>query len=61
MELKELSMTKNTAKERPKLGTKNFKKPYLRPRLVEYGDVAKLTASGGTRVMADGLRTFMGA
>jgi len=52
-------MTKKTTTETQKLETKERKKPYVRPHLVEYGSAAKLTASGGSTVMADGLGTFM--
>jgi hypothetical protein len=36
-----------------------LKKPYTRPHLIEYGNVAKLTASGGTSVVIDGVGTKM--
>jgi hypothetical protein len=47
-------MTKAT-KERQKATTQNSKKRYVRPHLVEYGNVAKLTASGGSRPPTDGM------
>ena len=31
------------------------KEPYVKPQLIEYGNVAKLTASNGTRLPVDGL------
>lgn len=31
------------------------KEPYVKPQLIEYGNVAKLTASNGTRFPVDGL------
>jgi hypothetical protein len=34
------------------------KRPYVRPRLIEYGSVAKLTASGGTKTPGDGSSTM---
>jgi hypothetical protein len=34
--------------------SRSLKKPYVRPRLVEYGNVAKLTASGGSHSFSDG-------
>ena len=52
-------MTKKTTTERPTPKTRNSKKPYASPRLVEYGNVAKLTASGGTRGNPDGIMTRM--
>jgi hypothetical protein len=36
------------------------KKPYARPRLVEYGNVAKLTASGGSKSFSDGMTRMPG-
>jgi len=50
----EIEMTK-AAKERKKPATQNSKKRYVRPHLVEYGNVAKLTASGGSRPPADSM------
>ena len=35
------------------------KRQYVRPRLIEYGSVAKLTASGGTVSAPDGTNTMM--
>jgi hypothetical protein len=49
----ELGMTKKIKAAQRKPETKNFKKAYVRPRLVEYGDVAKLTATGGSVPPAD--------
>jgi len=34
------------------------KRPYARPRLIEYGSVAKLTASGGSTTPGDGITAF---
>ena len=48
-----MEMTKITKAERQKPRTHSIKKPYVRPHLVEYGNVAKLTASGGSGA-ADG-------
>jgi len=50
---------KRTKIEQQKPEIKTTKKPYSRPRLVEYGDVAKLTASGGSSKFIDGLNTMM--
>lgn len=52
-------MTKKTKIDQQKPEIKNSKKPYARPRLVEYGDVAKLTSSGGSRGFPDGIMTLM--
>jgi hypothetical protein len=41
-------MTKST-KERAKKKEEPAKRRYVRPRLIEYGSVAKLTAGGFTR------------
>ncbi len=35
------------------------KRQYVRPRLTEYGSVAKLTASGGSVTVFDGTNTMM--
>jgi len=35
------------------------KRQYIRPRLIEYGSVAKLTASGGSVASGDGTATMM--
>ena len=51
--------TKNTT-ERQKPETKSSKKPYIRPHLVEYGNVAKLTASGGSKLPSDQMATMVG-
>ena len=52
--------TKKRAKhEIHKLGEEMVKKPYVSPRLVEDGNVAKLTSSGGTQLPIDGLQTKM--
>jgi hypothetical protein len=48
MELLGLVMSKKIKAERQKPRTESLKKPYIRPHLVEYGNVAKLTASGGS-------------
>jgi hypothetical protein len=53
-------MAKKTTTERHQPETKNSKKPYASPRLVEYGDVAKLTASGGSATPHDSM-TLMAA
>ncbi len=54
-------MTKNS-KDRHKAEKQSikklFKKPYVRPHLIEYGNVAKLTTSGGS-VPNDGAGTFL--
>jgi hypothetical protein len=50
-------MTKST-KERQTPAEQSFKKPYISPLLVEYGSVAKLTASGGS-TPNDGSGTFL--
>jgi hypothetical protein len=52
-------MTKKTTTERQTPETRISKKPYARPRLVEYGNVAKLTASGGSLGSPDGVMTKM--
>ncbi len=46
-------MTK-AKKELKKPEIRPIKKAYARPRLVEYGDVAKLTSSGGSIPPFDG-------
>jgi hypothetical protein len=46
-------MTKNT-KQAAKHKEERVKRQYTRPRLIEYGSVAKLTASGGTVSTFDG-------
>jgi len=57
-ELQGLEMTKKTKTERQKPRTQSIKKPYVRPHLVEYGNVAKLTTSGsGTG--SDGITSTM--
>jgi len=48
-----------TMKEQKEPNTQGRKKPYARPHLIEYGNVAKLTASGGTKTPADGVGTKM--
>ena len=48
-------MTKSIEKQ-PKDKEKQTKRRYVRPRLIEYGSVAKLTASGGTSTI-DGTAT----
>jgi hypothetical protein len=54
----ELRMNKSTIKrakqEIDRLAEKTLKKPYVSPRLVECGNVAKLTSSGGTTAPFDG-------
>ncbi len=47
-------MTKKPKAQQQKPRTESIKKPYTRPHLVEYGSVAKLTASGGSRAPYDG-------
>lgn len=42
-------MTKKPKTAHQKAEAKNSRKAYVRPRLVEYGDVAKLTATGGSK------------
>ena len=54
MELLGLVMSKKIKAERQKPRTESLKKPYARPHLVEYGSVAKLTASGGSKAPYDG-------
>ncbi|WP_422303243.1 lasso RiPP family leader peptide-containing protein [Candidatus Binatus sp.] len=50
-------MAKSTkARQTPE--KQSFKKPYTSPRLVEYGNVTKLTASGGS-APNDGSGTFL--
>lgn len=46
-------MTKSTER-RAKKKEERAKRPYVRPRLIEYGSVAKLTASGGSDLPVDG-------
>jgi hypothetical protein len=53
------STIKRAKQEMHKLGEGAAKKPYVSPRLVEYGNVAKLTSSGGTQLPIDGLMTRM--
>lgn len=53
------STTKRAKQGAHKLGEEIAKKPYVSPRLVEYGNVAKLTSSGGTQLPIDGLQTRM--
>jgi hypothetical protein len=48
-----------TTKEPKEPITQGLKKPYARPHLIEYGNVAKLTASGGTSGPIDGTSTMM--
>ncbi len=47
-------MIKKLETDGQKPRTQSVKKPYVRPHLVEYGNVAKLTASGGTVPPSDG-------
>jgi len=51
-------MTKNT-KQTVKPKEERVKRQYARPRLIEYGSVAKLTASGGTVSTFDGTVAMM--
>lgn len=51
------STIKRAKQETHKLGEGAVKKPYVSPRLVEYGNVAKLTSSGGTQLPFDGVPT----
>jgi hypothetical protein len=53
-------MTKNIKTEHQKPEIKKSKKSYVRPQLVEYGDVAKLTASGGSLVPHDAMSNMAG-
>lgn len=53
------STMKRAKQEIHKLGESTAKKRYVSPRLVEYGNVAKLTSSGGTQPPIDGLMTRM--
>jgi hypothetical protein len=53
------STMKRAKQEIHKLGEGATKKAYVSPRLVEYGNVAKLTSSGGTSLPIDGLQTKM--
>jgi hypothetical protein len=51
-------MAKNVTN--PKLRrTSKIKAPYVTPRLIEYGHVAKLTSSNGTLLPVDGLTQRM--
>ena len=49
-----MEMIKKIKTDAQKPRTQSIKKPYVRPHLVEYGNVAKLTASGGTAA-SDGI------
>jgi hypothetical protein len=49
-----------TKKELKKPEVQPVKKTYARPRLVEYGNVAKLTASGGTHLPVDSMVGMVG-
>jgi hypothetical protein len=51
-------MTKSTPQPAKKKAER-AKRQYIRPRLIEYGSVAKLTASGGTVNSPDGTNTMM--
>jgi hypothetical protein len=53
------STTKRAKQRVHEAGEESAKKPYVSPRLVEYGNVAKLTSSGGTQLPIDGLQTKM--
>ncbi len=50
-------MTKST-EQRAKEKEERAKRRYVRPRLIEYGNVAKLTASGGSQEPGDGTSTM---
>ena len=60
MELQGSEMIKKAKAEQRKPRTQSLKKPYIRPPLVEYGSVAKLTAGGGTTSNPDGLGFMAG-
>jgi len=47
------SATKGVKLEIHKLGERTAKKPYVSPRLVEYGNVAKLTSGFGSTTPFD--------
>ncbi|MGD0291544.1 MAG: lasso RiPP family leader peptide-containing protein [Candidatus Binataceae bacterium] len=51
-------MTKSK-EERAKEKEERAKRHYVRPRLIEYGNVAKLTASGGSITAFDGSNAMM--
>jgi hypothetical protein len=53
-------MTKKIKIDGQKPRTQSVKKPYARPHLVEYGNVAKLTASGGTATPVDSMSGMTG-
>jgi hypothetical protein len=53
------STTKRVKQDMHKLGERTVKKPYVSPRLVEYGNVAKLTSQGGSGWI-DQLQRMMG-
>jgi hypothetical protein len=55
----ELEMSK-TKRQLKKPEIQPVKKVYARPRLVEYGNVAKLTASGGTHLPVDSMVGMFG-
>lgn len=59
MELKGPGVTEKTKAKQEKPRTKGIKKPYIRPHLVVYGDVAKLTRSGGNVSSPDGTSAYM--
>jgi hypothetical protein len=43
-----------SADQQAKEKVERRKRPYVRPRLKEYGSVAKLTASNGSKLPTDG-------
>ena len=53
------SMAKRAKQETRKPGEQAVKKSYVAPRLVEYGNVAKLTSSNGTAIPFDTRTTRM--
>lgn len=46
-------MTKSTEQQTEKK-EERAKRPYVRPRLIDYGSVVKLTASNGSSLPTDG-------
>jgi hypothetical protein len=51
-------MAKSVTNPKPRR-TSKVKAPYVTPRLIEYGNVAKLTSSNGTLLPLDGLSQRM--
>ncbi len=52
-------MTKKPKAKQQKPRTQSIKKPYTHPHLVEYGNVAKLTASGGSVPPVDSMAAMV--